>query len=106
MNLFSVALLIIGAVLVIVSWLRSELQCPPPRIVYRYIPKHTLDVQFGEENAASEIFNDMYNKNAPWIGGYELGFGKTQVLQKSISEKDQFQFLTGELKKLETEGAV
>lgn len=83
MNLVTAIILIAGVLLVIISWLRSELQCPPPKIVYRYIPKHTLDVQFGEENNASVVFEDMFTSNAPWIGGYELGFGKTQVLKKS-----------------------
>jgi hypothetical protein len=100
MNLITAIILIVGILLVIISWLRSELQCPPPKIVYRYIPKHTLDVQFGDENNASVVFDDMFSSNAPWIGGYELGFGKTQVLKKSIEETERFAFLNEELKKL------
>ena len=73
MDIVVLLLLIIGMVSIIVSWLKSDLKCPPPKIIYRYIPKHTLDVQFGEENVPSEIYKDMFTKSTPWIGGYGLG---------------------------------
>ena len=64
---------IIGIVFVSISWAKSELKCQPPKIIYRYIPKHTLDVQFGTENVPSEIFKDMFLNPSPWIGGFGLG---------------------------------
>jgi len=73
MDIVILLLLIIGITLVIISWLRADLKCPPPKIIYRYIPKHTLDVQFGDENNPSEIFKDMFVKSSPWIGGFGLG---------------------------------
>ena len=78
-------MLIIGLSLVIVSWLKGELNCPPPRVIYRFVPKHTLDVQFGEENRPSEIFDNMFSKSSPWIGGYDLGDGKTFVPKSKSS---------------------
>lgn len=66
-------ILVVGITLVTVSWLRRDLKCPPPQIIYRYIPKHTLDVQFGEENLPSEVYKDMFTKSTPWIGGYNAG---------------------------------
>ena len=86
METIALILLIIGFVLVTASWLRGELQCPPPKVVYRFIPKHTLDVQFGDENKPSEIFNDMFSKSTPWIGGYDLGDGKTYVPKSKSKE--------------------
>lgn len=62
-----------GIIFISVSWARAELKCPPPRIIYRYIPQHTLDVQFGNDNVPSEIFKDMFLDPTPWIGGYGLG---------------------------------
>lgn len=73
MDIIILFLLITGITLVIISWLRSDLKCPPPKIVYRYVPKHTLDVQFGNENYPSEIYKDMFTKSSPWIGGFGLG---------------------------------
>jgi len=82
MNLIILVMLILGTILVCISWLKSELRCPPPQVVYRYIPKHTLDVQFGQENNPSEIFSKMFNDFSPWIGGYQLGNGKTYIAKK------------------------
>lgn len=73
MDIVILLLLVIGITFVAVSWARADLKCAPPKIVYRYVPKHTLDVQFGEENNPSEIFKDMFTKSSPWIGGYGLG---------------------------------
>lgn len=82
-NIFFMLLLVIGTVLVSVSWLRSDLRCPPPKIVYRYVPKHTLDIQFSElDNRPSEIYKEMFTKSSPWIGGYDIGNGKTYIVQK------------------------
>lgn len=73
-------LFIIGLVLVTISWVKADLKCPPPKIIYKYIPKHTLDVQFSNtDNNPSEIYQDLFVKSSPWIGGYSLGDGKSIV---------------------------
>lgn len=82
MDIIIILLLVIGLTLVGISWVRSDLNCPPPQVIYRYIPKHTLDVQFGEENAPSEVYKDMFTKSSPWIGGTTLGMGKTYIQEK------------------------
>lgn len=70
-NIIIAILFIIGTVLITVSWVKADLKCPPPKVIYRYIPKHTLDVQFGEgENKPSDIYRDLFQKQSPWIGGY------------------------------------
>lgn len=82
-NTFFMLLLVIGIVLIAVSWLKAELKCSPPKIIYRYVPKHTLDVQFSEEdNKPSLIYENMFRKSSPWIGGYDIGNGKTYVATK------------------------
>ena len=73
MDIIVLLLLVIGIVFVAISWARSELKCAPPKIIYKYIPKHTLDVQFGDDNNPSEIYKDMFVKSSPWIGGFGLG---------------------------------
>lgn len=73
MDVIILLLLIVGIVFVSMSWAKSELKCEPPKIIYRYVPKHTLDVQFGEENTPSEIYKDMFLQSSVWVGGYQLG---------------------------------
>jgi hypothetical protein len=77
MDLVVLILLVIGITSLVVSWIRADLSCPPPKVIYRYIPKHPLDIQFGEENKASDIFFDMYTEGIPWAGGYQIDYGKT-----------------------------
>ena len=80
--------------LLMMSWLKADLQCPAPKVIYRYVPKHTLDVQFGEENKPSVIYNDMFTQGPPWIGGYQIGYGKTQVMVKAQPTQVQAQSTT------------
>jgi len=82
MDIIILLLITIGIVFVSISWAKSELKCPPPKIIYRYIPKHTLDIQFGNENVPSEIFKDMFLKPSPWIGGFGLG-NKSFVIDRN-----------------------
>jgi hypothetical protein len=90
MDIIVLLLLVIGIAFVAVSWARADLRCPPPKIVYRYIPKHTLDVQFGTENNPSEIFKDMFTKSSPWIGGFGLGNKTfTSEIQAAASETNK-----------------
>jgi hypothetical protein len=57
--------------------MKSELQCPPTKVIYKFVPQHMLDVQFGDDNKPSQIYNDMFTKSSIWVGGYDLGSGKT-----------------------------
>jgi hypothetical protein len=50
-------------------------KCPPqpqlpPQIIYRYKPE--LDLQFDERNFPSKIYNDIFNGENPYMGGYKL----------------------------------
>jgi hypothetical protein len=80
MDLVILFLILFGMGLLMMSWLKADLQCPAPKVIYRYVPKHTLDVQFGQENKPSVIYNDMFTQGPPWIGGYQIGYGKTQAM--------------------------
>ena len=92
MDILIFILLITGIIFVSMSWAKSELQCPPQKIIYKYIPQNTLDVQFGQDNSPSEIYNDMFVRGNPWIGGYELGTkGKTQTPQTNNAQTNNAQ---------------
>jgi hypothetical protein len=86
MNPILLIILIIGIALVSSAFVRSQNKCPTPKIIYRYIPRNELDVQFGEDNSPSEVYKDMFLKSNPWIGGYNLG-DKATVLEELKSKK-------------------
>jgi len=46
------------------------------------VETHLLDVQFSESNLPSKVYKLMFIKGTPWIGGYELGIGKTYVIEE------------------------
>ena len=77
MDVIVLLLLIVGIVLISVSWVKKDLQCPPPQIIYRYVPANIVDVQFSDENLPSKIYTDMFNNDNIGIGGYAISSGKT-----------------------------
>ena len=85
MNPILLLILIIGIALVSTAFVKSQSKCPPPKIIYKYVPRNTLDVQFGEDNSPSEIYKDMFLKSNIWIGGYNLG-DKTTILDELKSK--------------------
>lgn len=82
--IIELTLLVIGIISIMYSWMKTDItaNCPEPKIIYRMVPKHTLDVQFGKENYPSNIYLDMFNQSNPWIGGYSLGIGKTYTMEQ------------------------
>ena len=82
MDILLVILLVIGIVLVAINWLKSELRCPPPQIIYRFVPKHHIDVQFGEDNKPSTVYRDMFEKASVFLHSRGIGDGKTIIKNK------------------------
>lgn len=59
---------IIGIILIAVGYVKNNLQCPPPKIEYRYISK-TFD---DEQNVNTPILSvggmySMFENDSPWI---------------------------------------
>jgi hypothetical protein len=77
MNVVIYILLLLGIVSVTLALFRSEKECPPQKVEYRYIPNYELNVVYGEDNMPSKVFSEMFKKSSLWIGGSELGSGKT-----------------------------
>jgi hypothetical protein len=73
MNIFVVFLLTLGLTCLTVSWLKSQMKCPPQKVEYRYVKQTDLEAQF--QNMPSDIYNDMFNGPTPWL--YGRNFGKT-----------------------------
>ena len=77
MDVIVLLLLVIGIVFITVSWAKHDLQCPPPQIIYRYVPGTVLDTQFSKENLPNIIYNDMFTSDNIWVGGMSMSSGKT-----------------------------
>jgi hypothetical protein len=86
-SLLIILLCIVGIVSISVSVFNKELQCPPPQIIYRYVPANVIDQQFSKENLPSNLYGDMFNNDNIWIGGMSMSSGKTAGL--SIPKKNK-----------------
>jgi hypothetical protein len=64
MKLFVV--LFIGAVLILVGFIRSQKFCPPPQVEYRYVPRTFVEEQ-QEPVPVSDIFASMFIESSPFI---------------------------------------
>lgn len=70
-------MLMIGIIFISISWFKNELKCPPPKVIYKYIPANVIDTQFSKENLPSNIYGDMFNNDNVWVGGTTMSMGKT-----------------------------
>jgi hypothetical protein len=82
MDVLLVVLLAIGIAMVAVGWLKSELKCPPPSIVYRFVPQNMIDTQFSESNNPSKVYKDMFEKSTVFLHARGIGDGKTIIPNK------------------------
>lgn len=82
MNFLFMSCLVLGSALITISWMRSELSCPPPKVIYRFVPKHTLDSQFSVENRPSFVYKDMFEKSSVFLHSRGIGDGKTIINNK------------------------
>lgn len=74
-------LAIIGIILLAVGYVKSNLQCPPAKIEYRYIDKSFEDSQ----DIQTPIFsvsgmNSMFEDDTPWI--QDRSYASSDVKQK------------------------
>lgn len=97
MNIIVYIILTLGIVSVSLALFRSERECPPQKIEYKYIPNYQLDVQYSEENMPSKVFSDMFKTSSIWIGGSELGIGKTVSPDENKIKTDQYNKLKKEM---------
>ena len=86
-------ILLCGIVSIALAVFRSERECPPQKIEYRYIPNYELNVVYSENNLPTKVFSDMFKKSSPWIGGTQLGIGKTVPANEKKIKSDQYEKL-------------
>jgi hypothetical protein len=65
-NIYITIIIIIAYTILIVGLTQMYYQCPPSKIIYKYVPR-----TFREEQESpvpvSEIFASMFNNQTPWI---------------------------------------
>ena len=82
MNFILIFMLVIGCTLISISWLKSELVCPPPKVIYKFVPKHTLDAQFSVENRPSLVYKGMFEAPSVFLHSRGVGDGKVIINNK------------------------
>ena len=80
-NYIIILLFVTGVVFVSISWLKKDLSCPPPHIIYRYVQANILDTQFSSENLPSNVYNYMFNNNNLLVGGITATIQETNRKQ-------------------------
>ena len=66
-------LAIAGIILVATGYVQNNLQCPPPKIEYRYITKTFDEEQNNREPLMSiSSISDMFNKDSSWMDARNL----------------------------------
>ena len=56
----------IGIFFVSISIAKKSNQCPPEKIIYKYIPR-TFEEEQNEPVYVSDIFSDMFSQPSPWM---------------------------------------
>jgi hypothetical protein len=75
-------LAMIGIILIAVGYVKSNLQCPPPKIEYRYISKSFEDEQDVHMPILSMSgMNSMFEDDSPWIES--RSYASSDVKQKN-----------------------
>ena len=77
MKSFIFLFLFIGLILVVVGYVKSNQQCPPPTVQFRYVPKTFTDEQSTPIPLVS-IFGKMFEDASPWQSavGYATNWNK------------------------------
>lgn len=64
-------LLFFGTLMIAVNIAYMYKQCPPERIVYKYIPR-TFEEEQNSPIPVTEVFADMFNQPDSWVGAFSL----------------------------------
>lgn len=63
MCLFIQIIFTIGFLFILIGWIKNELTCPPPKVLYRYIKPDLIDYQFSELNIPTNINKNLFTDN-------------------------------------------
>lgn len=57
--------MLIGVIFIAVGYVKTNEQCPPPVVEYRYIPK-TFEDEQNELTPLFSVFGKMFTNASPW----------------------------------------
>lgn len=85
MGLFEVSVFLAGLFMVIIGLRMDQRKCPEPKVEYIPVPR-----TFKEEQESpippSEIFNDMFERATPFVGGFEIDVNPSRSDERFISQ--------------------
>ena len=58
-------LMLIGFAFIVVGVVKSNQQCPPPKVQYRYIPR-TFEQEQSHPQQLPSMYRDMFDKKSAW----------------------------------------
>lgn len=77
-----ILLIFFGIIFIVISLTNTSNQCPPPKIIYKYIPR-TFEEEQNEPVYVSDIFKTMFTQQSPWVRSIEdLKQKKTTSINK------------------------
>jgi hypothetical protein len=56
----------IGVILITVGYVKTNMECPPPLVKFKYIPK-TFDEEQNNPVPITNLFGKMFDKDSPWV---------------------------------------
>ncbi len=59
-------LMFLGILFLAIAITRNTQQCPPQKVIYKYIPR-TFEEEQNEPVYVSDIFADMFSQPSPWM---------------------------------------
>ena len=59
----------IGGIFIIINLTKMYNKCPEDKIIYKYIPRTFKEEQESPIDV-EEIFEDLFKKPSPWVGGF------------------------------------
>ena len=66
MNTLLIILCMLALIFISISLTQINFKCPKKEIIYKYIPKKTIDAQF-EDNYPTDLFKAMFTQTSPWV---------------------------------------
>lgn len=66
MNTILLILIMVALVFISINLTKYTFKCPKKEVIYKYMPKKTIDAQF-EDNYASDLFKTMFTQTSSWV---------------------------------------
>lgn len=76
-------LMLVGFVFVVIGFVKTNQECPPPIVQFRYIPK-TFNEEQTVQKPVTAVFGTMFNDASPWQESVGYATNKGDKLNNNI----------------------